>query len=445
MQITIFEKHPQKTIFFLSLIVLIIAQYSLGISDYTARFVAFVQWMQLNGPTPFPMTHGAPYPDYMITYFMMVYGLSLLFGHLSVLTFGIPFCLAGTITVLYVYKLGALYDESWGLYGALFVLFTWKVIDGTNTLELDIFTMMAMAMACYFVTLAHLKKNKTAFGLIFVSLVIGFLFRGPIGFIAPGFVVFLYYLLYKQWKTLFIYSLIAGLLCLFCVATLLLSAYLYGGNDFLQQVIQFQGVERLSHDHAPRYYFYFSVALINYSFTVFFSIATIALLWKKIISPKSRNERFLQFLVVGFIGILVLMTIPNTKKPRYILSIVPAISLIAAYLFMLKNQFIKTKKVLHILCFALPLVGFIATIGIIIFNFFGGQIAINSMGSLLSLTTLALFSIKLKCKGSPTNHYLRWLLIGALSYIAINSFMIEPLQFHHAILTHDDVIFLSYF
>lgn len=439
------KKHPEFFIFTSSLFLFIFAQYSLGITGYNVRFPQFVAWMQHHGPSWLPNLEGGPYPDYPVTYFFLAYCFTLLFGQLSMVSMALPFCFAGAITLVFIYKLGCILDKKLAIYGVLFALLTWKFFDGINSMALDIFSMMATTIAVYFAyqTQQRIKVSDHIF--LYLSFILGFLFRGPIGFIAPSFVVFLYFLSLKNWKKLLTYSLIAGVALALCCCIFALIAYLYGGQHFLHDVILFQAVDRIRSHHAPRYYFYFSVGLINYALTIFFAIAVVLMERKKTEQSNDCIVQFLKMLSIWFISILLLLTIPHTKKPRYILPIVPAISLLAAYIFYDDQKYTKIKTLLNYICFLFPFAGLITAVILQLLAISHNSIAISPYMAIISLTLLSTLNGYLKIKYKSFHRYQKMLLlIGGLSYIAINSYISVPYQIHQVILHHRKIFYLPF-
>ena len=159
---------------------------------------------------------------------------------------------------------------------------------------------------------------------------IAFCFRGPIGLVIPTGVVCTYYLLHGQWKKFFQIGLTAFILLLICTAGLLALAYHVGGNTFMQDVLRMQVAGRIDNYYRP-FYFYFTDSLINYA--IAFPIAVIMMAMIMISKKKLLEWKFLLSCMGWILVILIGMSIPGDKKVRYILPIVPATSLIAAFLF----------------------------------------------------------------------------------------------------------------
>jgi 4-amino-4-deoxy-L-arabinose transferase-like glycosyltransferase len=194
--------------------------------------------------------------------------------------------------------------------------------------------------------------------IIYFLLALSFVFRGPIGLVMPAGVVCSYYLLDRQWKKLILFGI--GALCVLAVCTglLFLMAYHSGGETFLQDVIRMQVAGRIDNSYQP-IYFYFTNSLGNYAISYPLALLVILSVAKDLPmaqlsvrevprrDPSSkknalrtpRDDISLLLKLLGWtLIILIGMSIPGDKKARYILPMVPAIALIAAYPFAQKMR-----------------------------------------------------------------------------------------------------------
>jgi len=117
-----------------------------------------------------------------------------------------------------------------------------------------------------------------------------------------------------------------------CLAALLAAAYKQGGSDLVERVVGAQGGGRLGY-YTENYSYYFVRGFSAYA--VSFPLAAIALvaLGKNILKRETLNDRLPGHLVFWVAIIILGMSIPGTKKPHYVLPVVPALSLLASYLF----------------------------------------------------------------------------------------------------------------
>lgn len=442
-------KKPHLSIFLITLVIFIGLQYKEAITNYTTRFVEFADYMLHHGVTLFPISSNSePYPDYTIANTFLIYLFSLPFGRLSIVSMGLPYCITAALTLVFIYKLGALHDKKWGLYGVLFALFTWVFLDSVNSLALDVYPTFMTVLCFYLAYSAELKKDKSRLIFLFFGLILGFIFRGPIGLTSPAVVVGCYYLINKQWRTFLWFSLVTSLILMACIALLAWTAYLQGGTTFMQDVLTMQGLGRIVNDHTPRYYFYFSGGLITYSITVFFALAVIAKKYKQFFSLNQQPDtRLLLCCTVWFLVLIVLFTIPYTKKARYVLPITPAISLLAAYIFIDKgNLFTNIKKRLLQFCFALPIIGLAFVLFTLVYNHYTiHPLLPNYPAAIVSFAILLAARYVIKKRYAEHPHYeLITMLFGVTAFLLLDAFFFNPVTYHLELAQEDTPKFLPY-
>ncbi|NBF02241.1 hypothetical protein GV819_08040 [Pseudomonas sp. Fl5BN2] len=442
-------RKPCLSIFLAAISIFMGLQYKAAILNYTTRFVDFSQYMLYNGMTLFPVADDLkPYPDYTIANTFLIYLSSLPFGRLSILSMGLPYCIAAALMLVFTYKLGALHEKKWGLHAILFSLFTWAFLDGVNSLALDVYPALFTVICFYLAYSADYKQDHSRLIFVFVALALGFVFRGPIGLIGPAIVVGSYYLLSKQWSRLFWFSLFSGLLFGIGVALLAWAAYVQGGEAFMREVLMMQGLDRIASDHAPRYYFYFTVGLLTYGFTAIFALMVIARTYKQFFpQPRPPETSLLFYLSAWLIALLVFFTIPNSKKARYILSITPAISLLAAYIFVDKSGIFQgVKKWLLGFCLKLPMAGPALALFTLIYNQYATTaLKPNYPGILISLAVLlvARYFIERNYSRHPQRELII-LAFGATAFLSLDAFFFNSITYHLELANEPTPKFLPY-
>lgn len=218
---------PEWSIFFASLLALMLLQYKPAVLNYTTRFVDFTQYMLHHGITLFPIADDLqPYPDYTIANTLLEYLASLPFGRVSILSMGLPLCMAASLILVLVYKLGALHDRRWGLYAVLFALFSWAFVDGVTYYALDVYPALVTLLCFYLVYSADVRASRPCLHWVLLALAVGFVFRGPVGLIGPTVVVASYYALSQQWRRLLTLLLAAGAILALGIALLVWAAWL---------------------------------------------------------------------------------------------------------------------------------------------------------------------------------------------------------------------------
>jgi 4-amino-4-deoxy-L-arabinose transferase-like glycosyltransferase len=442
-------KKPCSFIFILTFLVFAVLQYKLAVLNYTTRFVDFAQNMLEHGVTLFPIADNLqPYPDYTVINTLLVYLVSLPFGRVSVLSMGLPFCVAAALMLVFVYKLGALHEKKWGAYGVVFTLFTWSFLDGVNSLALDIYPALVTVVCFYLAYSGEVYKQRFRLPLVLAGLALGFAFRGPIGLIGPACVVASYYFLSKQWRMLVVFCLLAGLVLAMGVAVLAWAAYVQGGEAFLHEVLNMQGLGRFSSDHSPRYYFYFSTGLLTYGVTVLIALNVIVKKGKYFFERSPHpSTNMLLYLSGWLLVVIALFTIPSSKKARYILSITPAISLLAACIFVDRSHlFASTRDKLLRFCLNLPVVG----LGMLLLVFVHGLYAAiplrpNYLGASVGL--IALVAVRPWMVRRFSVHPHREFVIvsfGAAAFLIMDMFFFNSITYHLELANEPTPKFLPY-
>lgn len=442
-------KKPCWSIFFTSLAVLMALQYKPAVLNYTTRLVDFTQYMLYHGMTLFPIADDLqPYPDYTIANTFLEYLVSLPFGRVSILSMGLPFCIAASLMLVFVYKLGALHDKRWGLYGVFFSLFTWAFLDGVTYLALDVYPALFTAICFYLVYSADVKQDRSRLIFVYVALALGFAFRGPIGLVGPTIVVASYYALSKQWQTLFLFLVSAGLALIAGVALLAWAAYLQGGEAFMTDVLTMQGLGRVTNSHSPRYYFYFSAGLVTYGVTVFFALGVVVKKYQALFrAPRLPDTSFLFYLAAWVLALLVFFTIPNSKKPRYILSITPAIALLAAYIFVdSTGVFTRAREGFLRFCLNLPVIGLGMLFIVFLYNLYAATpLQPNYPGVLGSCIALAIGRYGLARRFSePPYREFRVMTFGLVAFFALDAFLFNTVTYHLELAIEPTPKFLPY-
>nr|WP_185021953.1 glycosyltransferase family 39 protein [Pseudomonas poae] len=442
-------KKPCSFIFTMALIVLAVLQYKPAVLNYTTRFVDFAQYMLQYGVTLFPIADDLqPYPDYTVFNTLLVYLVSLPFGRISILSMGFPFCVAAALMLVFIYKLGALHEKKWGAYGVVFALFTWSFLDGVNSLALDVYPALFTVMCFYLAYAGEMHQQRFRLLLVLAGLALGFAFRGPIGLIGPASVVASYYLLSRQWRMLAVFSLLAGVVLAIGVALLAWAAYVQGGEAFLQEVLVMQGLGRFGSDHAPRYYFYFSAGLMTYGVTAFIAVGVIIRKGKHFFERTPHPATHLLLYLTGWLlVVVVLFTIPSSKKARYILSITPAISLLAAYIFVDRSPlFTRTRQKLLRFCFNLPAVGLGLLLLAWVYGFYA-QIPLrpNYLGASTGMIVLAALRpwMKSQLHAHPHREFLIF-SFGAATFLVLDMFFFNAITYHLELANEPTPKFLPY-
>ena len=318
----------------LALLLFIAGNWHQAIIGFDSRFVVFAQEMLRHGPSIFPTTYGQPYADYLATSTLLTWLLSVPFGQVTSLTAWLPTALASACIVTLVYRLTAPYSLRWGLLSVAMLLLSSTFVSETRAVSLDQM-LAAVALAVFYLGYAHdhFGAGKRLHWL-YLLLIVGFAIRGPIGLVIPTGVLCSYYLINRQWRQLFSFGLLALALLVACVGLLLLLAKLSGGEVFMQDVIRMQFLGRMDgSEGSGDVLYYFTSSLGNYAFA--YPVALLVLLAVAVGGRRAPDPALQLVLYCAAAGLLVMLglSIPQAKKARYVLPMLPMAAIIAAYPF----------------------------------------------------------------------------------------------------------------
>ncbi|MCK3827474.1 phospholipid carrier-dependent glycosyltransferase [Pseudomonas sp. W2Aug9] len=318
----------------LALVLFIAGNWHQAIIGFDSRFVVFAQEMLRHGPGFFPTTYGQPYADYLATSTLLTWLLSLPLGQVTSLTAWLPTAVASAVIVMLVYRLTAPYSPRWGLLSLAILLLSSTFVSETRAVSLDQM-LAAVTLAVFYLGYAH-DHFAAAKRLhwVFVLLLLGFALRGPIGLVIPTGVLCSYYLINRQWRSLFSFGLLALALLAACVGLLLLLAKLSGGEDFMHDVIRMQFLGRMDgSEGSGGVLYYFTSSMGNYALA--YPLAILVLVAVMIGGRRTPDPALKLVLYCAAAGVLVMvgLSVPQAKKARYILPMLPMAAIIAAYPF----------------------------------------------------------------------------------------------------------------
>jgi 4-amino-4-deoxy-L-arabinose transferase-like glycosyltransferase len=321
----------------LAFLLFVTASWHLSIIGFDSRFVMFAQEMLRHGPGVFPTTYGEPYPDYSGFTTWLIYLGSLPFGQVTSFSAWLPTCIASAVMVGLMYRLLSPYSRRWAWLSIALLLLSNTFITETRAVSLD--QMLAtVAFAVFYLAYAtdHFGSARRL-SAVLALLILGFAIRGPIGLVVPAGVLCSYYGLNRQWRRLWTVGLAAGVLLLACVLVLLLLARISGGEALLAEVVRMQFTSRMdgSEGSSPVFW-YFSSAFGNYALA--YPLALVVLATVAVVARKQRSEALDLLYVCAFAGLTVMvgLSIPQAKKARYILPMLPMAAIIAAYPFQVR-------------------------------------------------------------------------------------------------------------
>lgn len=424
-------------LFFCSLILFTWGLTGEEIIGFESRFYLFAQEMWRHGPSWFPTTYQQPYPDYPATSTFLIYITSLGLGGMDKFSAVLPGAIAASLTVTLTYLIGALQSKRWGWCAVLLMILTVAFLKNARSLSLDMYTTMITAWCFYLVYAADIKNKPSLTKWIYPLLFLAFAFRGPIGLVMPTGVVCVYYLLDGKLKSLLATGFSALVLLSVCMLSLLALAYHTGGHAFLQDVLRMEVMGRMDTSSLPAY-FYFIDGMASYALSFPLAWLTVfgagyALFKTQKISPQQK----LLIKLFGWMMVILLgMSIPGDKKIRYVLPMLPAIALLAAYPFVAP---IKEKYFVYLRRFLVGVFSLFPLIFLLAITFilpYASQFALHIdisywplIGFLFAMQVLCFFGVYYYANHP---HFLTsfTLLIAALSFAIVHITVVEPIEIY---------------
>ena len=318
----------------LAFLLFIAGVYGQAPIGFDSRFVLFAQEMLRHGPGVFPTTYGEPYADYSSLSTLFIWLLSLPFGRVNSLTAWLPSAVAGAVIVRLMYRLLAPSSVRWAVVSIALLMLTSTFISETRAVSQDLM-LAAVAFSVFYLGYAHDHfAAARRWPLVFILLLLGFGIRGPIGLVVPTGMLCSYYLLDRQWSRLLTFGVLASLLLAACVGLLLWLAEVSGGPAFRQDVIRMQFMGRMDgSEGVSGSLYYFTSSLGNYALAYPLALLALAAAWLS--KPRQRGPalRLVQYCAAAGLIVMLGLSIPQAKKARYLLPMLPMAAIIAAYPF----------------------------------------------------------------------------------------------------------------
>ncbi len=342
--------------------------YSAEFTRINCRFALFIGEMKQYGIGIFPTLYDKPYTDYPSSHILMMYLASFCGYAINMLTATLPSALMAVFTLIMTYLLGARISKWLGAYAVLLCLLSFEFVSIARAPSLDLFVAAATILSFYLIYTADQDKGWKRLLLVPLCMVFGFAFRGPLGIVIPASVVFSYYLVNRKWKMCIICGFVSGLLAVSCMAGLLLLCVHQGGKELLEAFLTDQITSRFE-SGKPIWYF-FTNGLASYSIAFPLGLLVIIVYFKKLIKKPAAEDNnqlyFLRSITAWILIVLFVMSIPGTKHLRYIVSVIPALALAGAWIFINFDKlplFANIRKFFFAACRLFPL---LALAGLII-------------------------------------------------------------------------------
>ena len=189
----------------------------------------------------------------------------------------------------------------------------------------------------YFALKALLNDIPPPNGAMLLVVFLAVSVRGPIGGVVCTGVVCGIYLVNREWKRFLMFGTSALVVIIGVYLVWLYLAYLDGGMAFVKRVLYFQVSGRFDEtgrDSALGRYFV--GALGNYAIAYPLALIAMISVWRHRDKLSARERTWLLSVIAWIVVILIGMSIPHTKKVRYLLPAAPGFALAAGALFLNK-------------------------------------------------------------------------------------------------------------
>ena len=318
---------------------------------FETRFAVFGKEMLRTGLSFFPRTYGEPYPDYPATSTLLIWLCSLPFGEVTKLSAVLPTAFFSAINLALTYYLLRSVSAQWAFLAVCFELLTVTFLAEARAISLD--QMIAtITLACFVLLYKQSVASTHTWKKVFGLLALGFFIRGPMGIVLPAGVICSFLVINTRWRTLFIFGASSVALIAACWFVLLALARHTGGDAFEQAVVHMQVAGRLSGNETPpphSYYFVNSVGnfALSFPFALVALVVVVKTAWPYLSIPRLKPARYREWdptlklatMMAGWlIVMLVGLSIPETKKARYLLPAVPAMAALASVAFISRRS-----------------------------------------------------------------------------------------------------------
>lgn len=298
--------------------------------------------------------NGNTYVDKPPLFFWLIALSSFLWQGLTSFSARFPSGLFGTLTVLLTYFLGKkLYGSRTGFLSALILATTFEFAYLSTRANIDAtLTFFTTASIFFFLhwyqhhshppmSLSQGEReevrenggkrgNRITFLLygFYVGMAFATLAKGPVGFILPLMVSLVYLVAQKDWKAMKRMRLLTGMaLCLAMVLAWYLPAVFKGGQNFLNETLLHQTLDRFAKGSSHIRPFYYFLTNFPYGFLPWFLFLPGAIVYGFSEKKEGISRGFL-FLLVWFVLIFLFFSLSKGKRAIYLLPLYPAASLL---------------------------------------------------------------------------------------------------------------------
>jgi 4-amino-4-deoxy-L-arabinose transferase-like glycosyltransferase len=283
-----------------------------------------------------PQRAGVELPSKPLLMHWMAALISLVAGGVNEFSVRLPsagLAIAGVI-VCYFY-VRRLFDNVTAFIAALILATTFQYLQAATGARVDMTLTFFMEVAFFeFILMAEGLTRRWM--LLYLSIALAVLTKGPIGLILPGLVALIWIALERRWGMLRKMNLVRGAIVVLILAGgWYVAALIEGGPGFFRKQILTENLLRFAgggdfHEGHIHPFYYMELALLAgfLPWTILLPLVVV----QAARSPRALDGR-LKYLLVWFAAVLIFYNLPQSKRGVYLLCMYPAFAtLVAIYI-----------------------------------------------------------------------------------------------------------------
>jgi len=281
-----------------------------------------------------PTVNGTLYTDKPILYFWFVLFFSNLTGGVTEWSLRLPSALSAAGLVFLTYLFGRdFFNRSVGLLASLIFATSALVAWEARWAHTDMLFTFFFTLSLYFFFRVWTGKGGWVEALsAYATMALATLTKGMIGFVLPGLIVGIYWLLTAEWSKIRYLHLPTGTLIFVLIAAPWFIAIFFRTDGiWLEEFFWKHHVERflggLKH-RKPFYYYLLNFPLGFFPWTLFLLPAGLASFWR---NNKRKGSPVLLFFAIWFIVVFLFFSFSEVKRLIYLLPLFPPASLFVGY------------------------------------------------------------------------------------------------------------------
>ncbi len=329
----------------------------IALTDPDETFYAQTAKEMLNkGEWLTPILYGKPQFEKPILFYSLIEASYKIFG-VNEFAARFPSAIFGLLGLIAAYFLGRLlFNNRAGLFSAIVLATNIEYIMLSTACVTDMVLSTCMLWGILFFFYGRIREKDFFYVLSAASFALATLTKGPIGILLPGFIIFTYLLIikdfavFKKFKVLFWSSVVFMLIALPWYITM----YKLHAGTFIDEFFSFHNITRfLTPEHKTGSQVYYNIPIILGGFfpwSVFLPLG----LWqffKKVLysnneqrttNDERRKERsHVIFILLWFFVIFIFFSISSTKLPTYVFPCFISLALIVGKLW---DDFLKAER-----------------------------------------------------------------------------------------------------